>query len=67
MAGYEGQDMQAYIELAKISDNVYLMEIYHSWLTLSVDMPSDYKGTPFVIRETPHLLVLNITAGTVCP
>lgn len=61
-----GEDMQAYIELGKKSDGVYIMEIYHSWTSLSVDMPSEYKGTPFVIYETPHMLMLNITADLQC-
>lgn len=57
------RDLQAHVELAKIREGVYAMEIYHSWTTLSVDVPSEYKGTPFVIYEDPHLLVLNITAN----
>jgi len=61
-----GEDMQAYIELARKGDGEYWMEIYHSWTTLSVDVPSEYEGTPFVIYETPHLLVLNITADLEC-
>ena len=53
------RDLQAHIELAKIRDGVYWMEIYHSWRTLQVSMP--YENT--VLYETPHVLILNITAS----
>ena len=34
------RDLQAHIELAKISDRIYKMEIYHSWKTPTVSMPT---------------------------
>ena len=54
--------MQGYIELGKMGVGDYRMEIYHSWLALSVDMPYSFT----VERETPHLLVLRITADLEC-
>jgi hypothetical protein len=60
----EGQkrDLQAHIELGKISDGVYRLEIYHSWKTLSVSLPYNYK----VIFDSDNILVLRIE-DDVCP
>lgn len=52
------KDLQAHIELGKMGEGVYRMEIYHSWTTLTVAMP--YDNT--ILLETDFLLVLNITA-----
>lgn len=35
-------DLQAHIELAKIGDTTYLMEIYHSKRFISIEMPFDF-------------------------
>ena len=53
------KDLQAHIELAKIDEGVYRMEIYHSWKTPTVTMPYDYT----TILTEPHLLVLEIEAN----
>ena len=55
------KDLQAHIELRKVGDGVYIMEIYHSWTTISVDMPPQYEYT--VMQQTAHLLVLRITVN----
>jgi len=52
------KDLQAHIELAKIDEGVYRMEIYHSWKTPTVTMPYDYTA----ILTEPHLLILEIEA-----
>lgn len=52
------KDLQAHIELAKMDEGVYRMEIYHSWKTPTVIMPYDYTA----ILTEPHLLVLEIQA-----
>lgn len=55
-SGGQKRDLQAHIELAKMSDGVYVMEIYHSWNTLSVNLPFNYRVT----FNSDNILVLRI-------
>ena len=53
------KDLQAHIELAELTEGVYRIEIYHSWTTISVEMPYEYT----VHLEEPHLLILIFTVS----
>lgn len=55
--GWE-RDLQAHIELAKIGEDLYKMEIYHSWDTLIVEMPFEHETN----HQEDYLLVLRIQA-----
>ena len=58
--GSAGRDLQAHIELAKMGEKVYRMEIYHSWNTLQVIIGGPYSYT--VLPESnDFMLVLSIT------
>ncbi len=52
------RDLQAHIELAKVGEGVYVMEVYHSWPPPTITMPYSFT----VVRETDYLTILRITA-----